>query len=103
MKLLKPIMPSGSEQSIDREMGKRERVGNGKERVKISQSLEPGCRKGRTFINRKQHIFSFLFLSQGRVAMGTDMLCAPGRGCSREQSDTTRSRVIGHSVQWHCP
>lgn len=26
MKLLKPIIPSGSEQSIDREMRKRERV-----------------------------------------------------------------------------
>lgn len=70
MKLLKPIIPSGSEQSIDREMRKRERV-------KKNQSLQPGCRKGRAITNREQHIFSFLLLSQGRVAMGTDTLCAP--------------------------
>lgn len=92
MKLLKPIMPSGSEQSIDREMGKRERV-------KRSRSLQPGCRKGRTFINRKQHIFSFLSLSQGTVAMGTDTLRARAReGDAAESSGTTCSRLIGHSA-----
>lgn len=39
MKLLKPIIPSGSEQSIDREM----REGGKK---KKRQTIEAGCRKG---------------------------------------------------------
>lgn len=65
MRLLKPIIPSGSEQSIDRKMREKE-----KKKKKTRKTIQPGCRKGSAIkqnylINRRAPFF-LPFLPRGQ-------------------------------------
>lgn len=77
MNLLKPIIPSGSKQSTDREMREKGK----KKKKKNRKAVQPGGRKGSAIkqnylVNRAAPSFLPHSPSQGTVAMGTDTLRA---------------------------
>ena len=82
MKLSKPIIPPGSEQSMDREM----REGGEKKR----QTIQPGCRKGSTikqdYLINKAALFFLPLSFPGESGHGNRYTLCPLKGM-QERAD----------------